>query len=261
MTRVKTVRRRVGLLLATTLAMLIAEGLARAESATQVAESHPFSLFSPQELSFRVAYGYTESDSLNFYTFGPRVAYDLPDFVPAIFGNRIRLAIETTGSIISGPNHGGTGFVNVLTKDSPLNVADHGVQWVDYDHDGGLDLSVTRGYTTMGGHFLFRNALPESVKRRSLEVTVLDSKGHWTRFGAEVRLDDASGKILATRQVSTGGGYNSQSAMPVHFGLAKLQPVTVEVTFMSKQGRKKQTMKNVNPADYYGKSLIIREVN
>jgi len=158
-------------------------------------------------------------------------------------------------------NNGGTGFVNVLTKDSPLNVADHGVQWADYDHDGGLDLSVTRGYTTTGGHFLFRNTLPESVKRRSLEVTVLDSKGHWTRFGAEVRLDDASGKILATRQVSTGGGYNSQSAMPVHFGLAKLQPVTVEVTFMSKQGRKKQTMKNVNPADYYGKSLIIREVN
>ena len=158
-------------------------------------------------------------------------------------------------------NNGGTGFVNVLTKDSPLNVADHGVQWVDYDHDGGLDLSVTRGYTTTGGHFLFRNTLPESVKRRSLEVTVLDSKGHWTRFGAEVRLYDASGKILATRQVSTGGGYNSQSAIPVHFGLAKLQPVTVEVTFMSKQGRKKQTMKNVNPADYYGKSLIIREVN
>jgi hypothetical protein len=158
-------------------------------------------------------------------------------------------------------NDGAAGFVNVLTHDSPLNVADHGVQWVDYDHDGGLDLTVTRGYTTKGGHFVFRNTLPDSVKRRSLAVTVLDSKGNWTRFGAEVRLFDASGKILATRQVSTGGGYNSQSTAPLHFGLAKLAPVTVEVTFMTKGGRKKQTVTNVKPGDYYGKSLVIREAS
>ena len=156
-------------------------------------------------------------------------------------------------------NEGGNHFVNLLAKNSALNVADHGVQWVDYNNDGGLDLSVTRGYTTKGGHFLFRNTLPESAKRRSLEVTVLDAKGHATRFGAEVRLYDASGRILGTRQVSTGGGYNSQSVIPLHFGLAKLEPVTVEATFMTKQGRKKQTMKDVNPADFYGKTLVIRE--
>jgi len=156
-------------------------------------------------------------------------------------------------------NEAGKRFVNVLTKESALNVADHGVQWVDYNHDGGLDASVTRGYTTKGGHFLFRNTLPESVKKRSLEVTVLDSKGRWTRFGAEVRLYDSSGKILATRQVSTGGGYNSQSAIPLHFGLATLEPVTVEATFMTRQGRKKQTIRNVNPASVYGKTLVIRE--
>ncbi len=73
MTRVKTVRRRVGLLLATTLAMLIAEGLARAEPATP-GNSHTGSvLLSPQELSFRFAYGYADRVSLNFFTFGPRV--------------------------------------------------------------------------------------------------------------------------------------------------------------------------------------------
>jgi hypothetical protein len=156
-------------------------------------------------------------------------------------------------------NEGGRRFVNVLAKESPFNAADHGVQWVDYNSDGGLDLSVTRGYTKAGGHFLFRNTLPESVKRRSLEITVLDSKAHWTRFGAEVRLYDASGKILGTRQVSTGGGYNSQSAIPLHFGLAKLEPVTVEVTFMTRQGARKQTIKNVNPARFYGKTLVVRE--
>ena len=28
---------------------------------------------------------------------------------------------------------------------------------------------------------------------------------------------------------------------------------------MSKQGRKKQTIKNVDPANFYGKTLVIRE--
>ena len=158
-------------------------------------------------------------------------------------------------------NDGAAGFTNVLSKDSPLNLGDHGVQLVDYDNDGGLDLTLTDGYGPKGGHFVFRNMLPAEAKKRSLSVIVLDSKGHVTRFGAEVRLFDRSGKIIASREVPTGGGYNTQSAAPVHFGLARLDPVTVEVTFMSKSGRKKQTVKNVKPADYYGTSLVIRQAN
>ncbi|HTM30542.1 MAG TPA: CRTAC1 family protein [Vicinamibacterales bacterium] len=156
-------------------------------------------------------------------------------------------------------NDGAKGFVNLLTRDSPLNAGDHGTQMVDYDNDGGLDLSITDGYTDVGGHFLFRNTMPDDAKRRSLSVLVLDAKGHQTRFGAEVRLFDASGRIIAARQVVTGGGYNTQRAAPVHFGLTSLAPVTVEVTFMSKKGRVKQTMKNVSPEAYRGKSLIVRE--
>ena len=56
-------------------------------------------------------------------------------------------------------NDGAAGFVNVLGPDSPMNVADHGAQFVDYDGDGDLDLSVTDGYGPEGGHFLFRNEL------------------------------------------------------------------------------------------------------
>ena len=158
-------------------------------------------------------------------------------------------------------NDGAAGFVNVLTKDSPLNVADHGVQFVDYDNDGAIDLTVTNGYGKTGGHFVFRNGLPVDAKQRSLSVLVLDAKGHFTRFGAEVRLFDRSGRILATRQVVTGGGYNAERAAPVHFGLAKQEPVTVEVTFMTKAGRKTQRVTSVNPADYRGKSLTIRQAN
>lgn len=158
-------------------------------------------------------------------------------------------------------NDGAAGFTNVLTKDSPQNAGDHAVQLVDYDNDGGLDLTLTDGYGPTGGHFVFRNALPDEAKRRSLSVLVLNSKGHFTRFGAEVRLFDASGKIIASRQVVTGGGYNSQRAAPVHFGLATVEPLTVEVTFMGKGGRRKQTLNNVNPVDYWGRSLVIRETN
>lgn len=155
-------------------------------------------------------------------------------------------------------NLGAKGFVNILGDDSPLNVADHGVQWIDYDHDGGLDLSVTDNYGPTGGHPVFHNILPASQKR-SLSVLVTDAKGRLTKAGAEVRLYDDRGKLIATRQVSTGDGYNSENAMPVVFGLASMVPVTVEVTFMSKQGRKAQTIKKVNPATYRGKSLVVRE--
>jgi hypothetical protein len=155
-------------------------------------------------------------------------------------------------------NDGAAGFVNVLAKDSPLNRADHASQFVDFDNDGGIDLSVTDGYGPVGGHFVFRNTLPDEVKRRSLSVTVLDAKGRHTRFGSEVRVYDAAGKVLATRQVVTGGGYNSQRAAPVHVGLARIQPVRVEVTFMSAKGRRTVSQTGVKTEEYYGRSVVVR---
>jgi hypothetical protein len=156
-------------------------------------------------------------------------------------------------------NDGAGHFTDILPKESALNAADHSVQFVDYNHDGGLDLSITDGYGPVGGHFLFRNTLPEETKRRSLSVLVLDANGHHTRFGAEIRLFDSSGRILATRPVVTWGGYNSQMAAPVHFGLRSMAPVRVEVTFMSPDGRRTQTVDGVDPADYRGTALVIRE--
>jgi hypothetical protein len=76
-----------------------------------------------------------------------------------------------------------------------------------------------------------------------------------------VRLFNQSGRILSTRLVPAGGGYNSQSAAPVHFGLATLAPVRVEVTFMSRNGRRTQVVDGVNPADFRGRSLVVRQAN
>ena len=155
-------------------------------------------------------------------------------------------------------NDGARGFVNLLGDDSPLNKADHGAQFVDFDNDGGIDLSITDGYGPVGGHFLFSNTSPEAVKRRSLSVLVLDARGHQTRFGAEVRLYNGAGRLLGTRQVVTGGGYNAQRAGPVHFGLAALERVRVDVTFMTKGGRRIVSVPDVDPAAHHGKSLIVR---
>ncbi|WP_347302573.1 CRTAC1 family protein [Croceibacterium sp. TMG7-5b_MA50] len=154
---------------------------------------------------------------------------------------------------------GGRRFVNVLARDSVVNAGDHGVQWVDYDGDGLLDLSLTDGYGPTGGHPVFRNTLGVDVGRRSLSVLVLDAQGRFTRVGAEVRLRDAGGTVIATRQVGSGDGYNTQSALPAHFGLASMAPVSVEVTFLTPGGRRPVVQENVDPAAYAGKALIVRE--
>lgn len=156
-------------------------------------------------------------------------------------------------------NLGGKSFENILPAGSALNVADHGVQWVDYDRDGAIDLSVTRGYTATGGHFLFHNDLGKEAARRSLSVRVLDKAGRFTRLGAEVRVYDAAGKIIGTRQVSTGEGYNSQGGQPLHFGLTSMAAVSVEVTFMGKSGRKRQLLKDIRPARFVGSELTVHE--
>ncbi|MEM8920985.1 MAG: VCBS repeat-containing protein, partial [Pseudomonadota bacterium] len=39
-------------------------------------------------------------------------------------------------------NDGGA-FVSVIAEDDPINAGDHGIEWIDYDNDGDVDLSLT----------------------------------------------------------------------------------------------------------------------
>lgn len=155
-------------------------------------------------------------------------------------------------------NEGGKRFVNVIGDHPVVNQGDNGAEWVDHDGDGAIDLSVTRGYGPVGGHFLFKNKMPASLAKRSLQVIVLDAAGRAVP-GAEVRLYDSRKRILATRQVSTGGGYGAQSVVPLHFGLKSLGKFSLAVTFLTKSGRKEQWLRNVRPSDYTGKALIVRQ--
>ncbi len=121
-------------------------------------------------------------------------------------------------------------FENVTPQQLLAKGASHGVSWADFDNDGDLDLALANN-SAEGSHLLYRNDLQVNAGR-SLQVTVLDHNGRWTTAGAEVRVyEQSSGRLLGTRLVDAGGGYCSQGATPVHFGLGgDVDAVRVEVT-------------------------------
>jgi len=128
-------------------------------------------------------------------------------------------------------------FVDVLPTLKLPNGATHGVQWVDFDNDGDLDLSLTNNNPT-GAHPLYRNLLEPARARQSVEVRVVDDRGRDTRAGSEVRVYAAgTRRLLGAGLVDTGSGYCSQNVMPVHIGLGSVTRVDIEVTSLSKMRR------------------------
>jgi len=138
--------------------------------------------------------------------------------------------------------------------------ASHGVSWADYDQDGDLDLALANNDPTGGTHHLYRNLLPDPIASRSLKVVVLDQQGRWTRAGSEVRLRVAgTDRLIGTRMVDTGGGYSSQGAKPVHFGLPPdVGLVDVEVTLLVGGERVVVTLDGIDPSAYAGRFLEVR---
>ncbi len=136
--------------------------------------------------------------------------------------------------------------------------ATHGVQWMDYDADGDLDLALADN-GTMGGHYLFRNRLPLARRQQGLNVLVLDARGRYTRAGSEVRAFKAGTRtLLGTALVDTGSGYCSQNFAPVHLGLPSAEPVDIEVTTLTTSGRKVTRMPGVDPKALAGKPLVVK---
>lgn len=163
------------------------------------------------------------------------------------------------------------GFVDALPECFARRGVNHTVHFVDFDNDGVLDVSLASGdpedpkdslYGSPGrpginSFALFRNRLDRGG-RRSLSVRVLDAAGHSTQAGAEVRLFAEDGTLLGSRVYNTTGGYDSQSDMPVFFGIRSAGKVDIEVTFMSASGRVVKWVRGVNPEDYDGTSIVIR---
>jgi hypothetical protein len=163
----------------------------------------------------------------------------------ADFDNDGLIDLYVNGTVTGGVSYPDHLFHNLgdrFEEVTPANIAalqaDHGVQWVDFDGDGDMDLSLT-GSRPDGMHSLLRNALPSADAKRSLHVTIVDSAGHPTRAGAEVRAFEAGTRnLVGLRLVDTGSGYDSQNIAPVHFGLARVERVDVEVTFGGKTTRR-----------------------
>ncbi len=136
--------------------------------------------------------------------------------------------------------------------------SDHGAHWVDFDADGDIDLSLT-GAGADGMHHLLRNGLPAEARSRSLQVMVLDEHGHATRAGAEVRLYAAGTEsLLGMGFMDTGSGYNSQNVLPIHFGLASVNAVDIEVTSLTQNGRVTTRMSGVHPAENVGQTIKLK---
>src|SRR5262249_41212500 len=95
---------------------------------------------------------------------------------------------------------------------------------------------------------LYRNLLPPEIAKRSVEVMVVDARGRATRAGSEVRVYAAgTRKLLGAGLVDTGSGYCSQNVMPVHVGLPTMGRVDVEVTALTRQGRRITRAAGVTP--------------
>ena len=108
----------------------------------------------------------------------------------------------------------GSGFEDVsasagFTQVSPTNGAAAG----DIDNDGDLDLLVTNN----GGRAeLLRNE--GGNRANALLVRVIGEKSNRDGIGARLRL--TAGTRTLVRDVSSGGSYQGQNDLRVHFGLA-----------------------------------------
>ncbi len=152
----------------------------------------------------------------------------------------------------------GDRFENRMPANVAKNDTDHGVQWADFDQDGDLDLALAAN-DPAGSHQIYRNDLPENIARRSIQVLVLDAKGHYTRAGSEVRVYRAgTAELLGLRLVDTGSGYNAQNAKPVHIGLSEWGRVDVHVTTMSGEGRRATRFNDIDPRSLDGKPFVAR---
>ena len=154
--------------------------------------------------------------------------------------------------------NGAKAFVESLPDVILKHDATHGVQFVDFDRDGRLDLALANNDPAGGGHPLLRNT--GVMRGRSIAVEVTDPNARRSRAGSEVRAYRAGTRqMLSSALVDSGSGYCSQSEMPVHLGIAGdwKGRLDIEVITITGGARHASIVRDVNPDDYRGRSLRI----
>ncbi|MGD8278236.1 MAG: CRTAC1 family protein [Gemmatimonadota bacterium] len=171
---------------------------------------------------------------------------------------------------VNGTVTGGTSYADHLYRNTgarfeeatPAELAafdgDHGAQWADFDGDGDLDLALAAAGADRP-HPLLRNTGPHADGSASLLVMALDSAGRPVLAGATVRvLEAGTGRVIATRLIDSGSGYNSQNLLPVHFGLAGAGSVDVEVVRPLGGERVAARLEGIDPAGLESRVLTLR---
>jgi hypothetical protein len=149
-------------------------------------------------------------------------------------------------------------FIESLPDVMLKHDATHGVQLVDFDQDGRLDVALTNNDPGGGGHPLLRNTTP--LEGRSIAVEVTDANARRTRAGSEVRAYRAgTRRIVASAIVDSGSGYCSQSDGPVHLGVGSdwRGRLDIEVITLAGGARHASLVRDVDPDRYRGRSLRI----
>lgn len=127
-------------------------------------------------------------------------------------------------------NRGTAVFENISTRVGEAfsrPVMGRGAAYLDFDHDGDLDLAMT---TLNGPAVLLRNDAAEP--RHWLRVRAVGARATRSGLGAVVRVTSASGTQAQT--VRSGSSYASQSDLSLTFGLGReTAAVSVEVTWPS----------------------------
>lgn len=175
-----------------------------------------------------------------------------------------RLDLYVNGTVTGGTSYRDHLFRNTGTRfedvtPDPLRKlhADHGAQWADIDLDGDEDLALT-GAGSEPIPLLFRNLLAPADAARAVTVRVVDGRGNATRPGAEVRIYAAgTRRLLGTRLIDTGSGYNAQNDGSVHIGLATKGRLDIEVTFPARGRRLTAERRNIDPVPTSGRPIVI----
>ena len=180
----------------------------------------------------------------------------------ADFDHDGRLDLYVNGTVTGGASwqdslfrNTGTAFEDVTPPSIRNLQADHGVQWADVDGDHDLDLALT-GARVDGTHLVLRNMLPAADAARGLHIKVVDGEGRSTRAGAEVRVYAAgTQRVIGARLVDSGSGYDAQSDIPVHVGVAAgVSRVDVQVIVPRKGVRTPVWQRGVAP----GRLITVR---
>lgn len=131
--------------------------------------------------------------------------------------NYLDIYVANEGTLNSSrlyQNNGGTSFTNVAPTLGLTGNNTRGVNWVDVDGDGDLDLFLANRNAS---NQLFINQLalnPNTYFR----IIPLSGSGSWVEHGIRVVLKTTiGGSFFAVRTLDGGSSYGSQNALPIPF--------------------------------------------